>query len=262
MTSTANIEPLLRRIGSSLPGVVKYRFQNTLDHFDRAEKVLRLDREMASFRAITGEEEAATTLMLAIQLRRYPRCSEFKPRDHHHKVALAACVTAIGSHMMPMLKEFRIQFDFERKRIDISIPLSNFNVIGGEAYAVQPVEPLDLLHTKPGINERKLFDAELAKLAGKSSFANIKRLVAVQANTRNTLLYASDSGLPESKATLKDIESRKIRAEILLVLTVMVLQSRTHLALVKQTIPAFLGIVSRLPRDDHGESSRDRHALP
>jgi hypothetical protein len=51
---------------------------NALDHFERSAKLFEKDREMASFRAITGEEEAATAFMKAIQLRKYPHAEEFK----------------------------------------------------------------------------------------------------------------------------------------------------------------------------------------
>lgn len=249
-TPLAALDPWLRRLAADMPGAIKFRLLNTLDHFDRSFRLLDADREMASFRAITGEEEAATTLIKAIQLRRYPNAREFNVRNHQHKAAVIACVVAIAAQMAPILKEFQLTFDFEKKRADVKVPLSNFNVNGGENLAIQPVEPLDLVHTREGASETQLFGDALENLAARSNFDSIKRMVSAQANARNTLLYASDSSLPQSRASRDGIENRKKRALILLVLSVMVLQSRKHQSLVCQAISAFLGVISELPPDE------------
>jgi hypothetical protein len=227
-----------------MPGAIKLRLLSTLDHFDRSFRLFDVDREMASFRAITGEEEAATALIKAIQIRRYPHADKFNPRDHQHKAAVIACVMAIATQITPILKEFQLTFDFEKKRVDVKVPLSNFDVAGGENFAIQPVEPLDLLHRS---SEAKPFEEALKSLAERSNYDNIRRMVSAQANARNTLLYASDTALPTSRVTRDGIANRKNRGLVLLVLAVMVLQTRKHQALVRQAIDAFLGVISRLP---------------
>jgi hypothetical protein len=236
-------------------GAVKFRLLNTLEHFDRSSRLFGSDREMASFRAITGEEEAATALIKAIQLRRYRHAEEFKPRDHQHKAAVIACVMAIAKAVFPILREFQLVFDFQRKRVDVKIPLSNFDLAGLEHLAIQPVEPLDFVHTREGLSETRLFEEVLEGLATQSNFNSIKRMVSEQANARNRLLYASDSSLPYSQATQISIENRKRNALILLVLAVMVLQSRKHQGLVRQTILAFLGVISKLPPEVDAEGN-------
>lgn len=158
----------LRRLHVKLPKALRYRFESTLNHLDRAFALLEIDREMASFRAITAEEEAATALIRCIQLRRYNFANKFNPRDHQHKAAVMACVMAIGSDLQPMLQEFQLIFDFSLPRVDVKIPLSNFGVIGGDEYAIQLVEPLDLVHTKEGVSESELFSDALRGLAERS----------------------------------------------------------------------------------------------
>ena len=248
--SAAAIEPWLRRLASRMPGSVKFRLLNTLEHFDRASQLFDLDREIASFRAITGEEEAATALIKSIQLRRYAHAREFNPRDHQHKAAVIACVMAIASELSPILKEFQLTFDFEKRRIDIKIPLTNFNIHGGADFAIELVEPLNFTHTATQESELEFFSQALEKLAARSNFENIRKMVAAQANARNTLLYASDSAVPRSVASREAIDVRKKRALTLLVLTVMVLQARKHHAFVGQAISAFLAVIARLPPTD------------
>lgn len=207
------------------------------------------DREMASFRAITGEEEAATALMMAVQLKGYPGADRFNPRNHHHKAAVVACVVAIGKTLQPVLAEFQLTFHFEKGRIDMKIPLSTFGVANADGLGLQFVEPLGLLHVREGVPGDKVFAEALSGLVDGSEFANVRKLIAAQANSRNRLLYASDKALPKSEATAEGLENRKNRALTMLVLTVMVLQSSTHQAMVTQAVPAFLSVISKVPED-------------
>ena len=245
---TLTVTDALRRLEPSLPGSVRYRLENSLDHIERASRLFDIDREMASFRAITGEEEASTALIKAIQLRGYEHAREFNPRNHVHKAAVMACVDAVTTSMIPILGEFQLIFNFDRSRIDVKIPLSAFGVDGD--FAIQPVEPLGFVHSRPGIKERNLYDDVLYGLAEKASFDGIKKMVFAVANARNGLLYASDSALPRSQATREAIRSRERRALTMLVLSVMVLQTRDHLPTVREATLAFLSIISRLPEDD------------
>lgn len=241
----------LRQMALLLPGSVRHRIINSLDHFDRALPLLNIDREMASFRAITGQEEAATALMHAVLLRDYPGADQFQLRSHQHKAAVLACITAIRNDIAPiMMQKYHLTFDFEKKRIDLKIPLANFGVENDQDLVLQFVEPLDVVHTKPNVDSGRLFERALESLATGSRFENVKLMVASQANARNTLLYASDSALPKSNATRDAIEVRRRSALAILVVAVMVLQSRSHQALVREAISAFLGVIGKLPKED------------
>lgn len=255
-TPPAFIDRCLRQIAPRIPGTVQFRVLNTLEHIHRAFQLFDCDREMASFRAITAEEEGAAALIKAIQLRRYPYAQHFNVRDHQHKAAILACVKAMASQVEPILKEFQLTFNFEKKRIDVKIPLSNFGVVAGENYAIQPVEPLEFVYYSEGKSESAFFEEALEGLAASANFESIKRMVSAQANARNTLLYASDSSLPLSRATRAALENRRTWSLTLVVLSVMVLQSRKHLSLVSNAISAFLGVISMLPRADAPDGNK------
>ncbi|MFV0624068.1 hypothetical protein ACBY01_08685 [Sphingomonas sp. ac-8] len=247
------VEDALNRLEPNLPGPVRHRLRNSLNNFYRAAHLFDLDREMSSFRAITGEEEAASALMKAVHLRGYEHSRELNPRDHVHKAAVMACVGAIASTMKPMLGEFQLIFDFDKRRVDVKVPLTAFNVSGGDSYAIQPVEPLGLTFTRPGVDRQNLYDDVLKQIAGIGSFDSIKKMVSATANERNRLLYASDATTPRSFATTRSIRNRKLRAQTMLVLAIMVLQSRDQLPLVREAILAFLGIISRLPQEHRAD---------
>ncbi|MFN2100889.1 hypothetical protein [Altererythrobacter sp. MF3-039] len=228
-----------------LPKAISYRFRNALDHIDRAQALLPIDREMASFRAITGEEESATALMMAIQSKGYPDAGKFNLRNHMHKAAVMACVISMAPKLEPVLKEFQLIFDFEKCRIDLKVPLSNFDIEGGENYGLQFVEPLGFVHGKEGGGESDIFNTALESLAAGQGYEHARQFIAKRANDRNTLLYASDAGMPASKATRQALENRKNRSLILLSLAIMVLQAKGHQPMVKQAIPAFLRVIGK-----------------
>lgn len=247
-TEIMTVAKALARLQTMMPKSVATRMESALSYFDKADNLLATDREMASFRAICGEEEAASAVILALQHRKYDGASRLNPRNHIHKWAVGACMMALADPLRPFLTEFQLGFDFTRGRITAKIPLKNFGVAGGEAYAIEPVEPLDLLHSKSDSDGDYAFEDELANLAKRSSFENIKELVAGMANARNRLLYASDTELPKSSADAEALLGRRYRGIAMLVIAVMILQSNRKLATVRQAVPALLSIVTRLPK--------------
>jgi hypothetical protein len=140
------LELALGEMLSKLPKVVRFRAQNALDHFDRALKLLPIDREMASFRAITGQEEAATALLRAIEYQNYPNWKKLNTRYHAHNAAVLLCAEAIQRKISTAVKQAQVVFDLEDPRIDIKIPLYGTEEISpnGGGFALQPVEPLDI----------------------------------------------------------------------------------------------------------------------
>ncbi len=237
----------LRQIGELMPLSVGTRIQSTLNHLAKSRSLKEIDLEMCSFRAICAEEEAATAVISALYHRKYTNASRLKIKNHQHKWAVVGCMLALSTPLRPFLGEFQLLMDFGKGRIDVKVPLSNFGVKGGEATAIQPVEPLDLLHSKTGKDADYAFEDELAALAEGAEFENIKTMVAAMANSRNQLLYASDTKIPKSQATSQQLDMRRSRAIALLVVAVMILQSNKKLAMVRQALPAILKVIGKLP---------------
>lgn len=154
---------------------------------------------------------------------------------------------ALQEPLRPILSEFQLVMDYAKGRIDVKVPLSNFGVQGGEAIALQPVEPLDLLHSKHGKDDDYAFEDELEALAEGAKFESVKDMVAAMANSRNRLLYASDTELPRSEASPQQLDARHSRAIALLVIAVMILQSKKKLATVRQALPVVLTVIGKLP---------------
>lgn len=242
-----NVAQGLRKLSQKMPRSVATRIGSALNHFEKSSALRTIDLEMASFRAICGEEEASSAVISALHHRKYANASLLNIKIHQHKWAIIGCMLALSTTFLPFLREFQLKMDFDKGRIDVKIPLSNFGVKGGSSAALAPVEPLDLLYSKTGKGYDYAFEEELLALAEGAKFDSIKEMVWAMANSRNRLLYASDTELPKSEATSLDLDTRRSRAVALLVIAVMILQSNKKLATIRQALPAVLTVIRRLP---------------
>ncbi len=243
------IESQLLEISGKLPNEMKFPLKNSLLNFERSLALIEIDREMASFRAINGQEEAASCLIIALISKMYFDAEKLDPRNHVHKNAIIAFLIAIGPQFHPFLKRFFLEFDTKRGRIEAKFPLSNFGVKNGDEVWMQPVEPLDISVQMEGYPVERAFDNAINQLSTNSGSANIQRLIRTQANQRNLLLYASTSGLPKSRADRKTIIERRNLAFATLIVSIMIFQAEAHLLLVKQSVPAILSIIGKARTD-------------
>ena len=232
------------RLSSALPKSVRFRVSNAIKHHETARTILDNHQALASFVAITGQEEAASALIHALMHRRY--APKLNPQNHRHEASIIACVQSLQPHFgANFLKEFRITFDFERNRIDLKIPLSNFNVKGGKDFAIRPVEPLDLVHSSPLGSAVPWVTRELIKFAEANNNDSAQQMIDEIANARNTLLYASDTAEPISKVTLLHLSRRFNISLAILIVTVMILQSKKKFPLIKDALDACFDVVQR-----------------
>lgn len=229
-----------------LPWSVRYRGLNAIQGVSKAKALLPLDREMASFRAITAEEEAASALFMALKLRNYPGADKLNLGNHRHKAAVPPFLQVIAQSISkgPFTKG-SFDFNWNKPSITIHFPLSSLGVQlpGSEDFRLTLEEPLHMLQSV-GDERPYLFESEIAELAGAQTQANIEKVIAAQANARNTLLYASDASLPISEATEEILAKRAASVEIILLVTIAIMQTRIHQFMALQGLQAFLGVVA------------------
>lgn len=241
METVETFRALLPRGIANLPRPVRLRAENALRGFDKARVLFPIDREMASFRAITAEEEAAAALFKSFQIRRYPGADVLSTKDHYAKAALGPFIQAVKHSLAPN-GEFTMEvtLDWSKPSIEVSLPISQFG--GPQEYMIVLSEPLGMVGHRENQPAANFYDRSLAVVAGSRQ---LHKMIASEANARNRLLYASDSTLPESKATLASIDARQQRAEIALFLCIAVLQIEGHQAMGTQGIAAFSKLVGR-----------------
>lgn len=251
----SGIQEGLRHAIPKLPEPVKMRAQNSLEGFDKARQLLSIDREIASFRAITAEEEATAALFKSLQLRNYPDSEKLSLHKHLHKAAVTPFISAVKRAIVggDGKLNIRLTLDIAEPSITVQILLKQFGVEipGHEGLSLQLVEPLGLLGAKEdGSSPTSFYDDHISKVANAVNAKNILEFVRQEANVRNLLLYASDKALPLSKATMETIELRQRRAETCLLLAIAVLQLRKHQAMAVQGLAAFLKMLRIVTKDD------------
>jgi len=240
----------LRLAIEKLPASVSLRAKNAFDGFDRARVLLPVDREMASFRAITAEEEAITALFLSLQLRKYPGAGRLDLYSHPHKAAVAPFLAAVKASILGSRRklDIRVTLDFSVPSITVQVPLKELGVAlpESETLCLQLAEPLGLLGAKEdGPSPTDFFDSHIARVTSTKNVNGIRKFIHDQANIRNKLLYASDRSLPKSEVTEEAIEMRQKRADTALLLAIAVLQEKKHQMMARQCLAAFLKMIGK-----------------
>jgi len=188
----------MRTLVGKCEGRTKSAGISAIDHIVRAKALIEIDPQMACFRAICAEEEAATSLLASIKGQGYPQSELIHLYSHPNKAAVIIFVAAVidwfhkrfiadGLHFGTP----RLMFTDEpgRKAIELLLPLL------GTDKAVHPRPPLDV-RVENGATLQDMI-GESVQLKLKQTLASeIKGAISVKANQRNLLLYASDKNLP------------------------------------------------------------------
>jgi hypothetical protein len=242
---------VLRYAVNRLPPKVRFRGENVFVGFEKAYRLLPIDREMASFRAITAEEEAASALFRALHLRKYEGADELNLHDHRHKSALRPFLAAVQRAMFrEHIFTLNLTLDGETPSIAIGIPLASFGVSipGKEDLQLELAEPLGLTAELPGAKSVvEAIQNEFTSIATADEFATVKKYIDSEANKRNGLLYATNTALPTTQVTEASIKHREERAMLALYLCVAVLQVEKPQILGQDALTAFLNLVRKLP---------------
>jgi hypothetical protein len=245
----------LRVAIEKLPKQVKMRARSSLEGFDKARQLLPLDREIASFRAITAEEEAVAALFKSLQLMNYPGSERLSLYSHLHKAAVAPFIAAVKHALTGGKGKLNIglTLDMAEPSITVHVLLKQFGIEipGRENLSLQLVEPLGVLGAKEdGSSPTSFYDSHISKVASSANAKSMLEFIRQEANARNLLLYASDMAVPSSRATPETIEIRQRRAETCLLLSIAVLQIKTHQIMASQGLAAFLKMLKIVTDDD------------
>ena len=231
------------------PAPGKHCARNAIAHIKKAWEIREIDPEMAVFRAITGEEEAATAIMHSLQRRKYKGAEKLKYRDHTYKAALFPFFQGISGSFARHLEQFKVALEIDTKDKKPTIK-TRINVPGptGDIMHAYPNPPLHFEITVNG----KIYDfsRELKELATVKNVKKITDYIKRQANTRNVILYASTQGIPKIKLPIEGFLERK-RSIVFghLVIYLLIDQHKEHQLFVQQALTAFLKMLNAVPRD-------------
>lgn len=120
------------------------RAQNSLTGFERARALLDIDREMAGFRAITAEEEAATALFRSLQLRGYEGANRIRLKDHFTKSALGPFIRAVQHSLSSGGNlTLRLTLEVAAPKLTVRLPLAQFDL--PDEFELTLAQPLGML---------------------------------------------------------------------------------------------------------------------
>ena len=91
------IQKRIETLVLTTPARAKHSARSAIRHIQKAWLIRELDREMAVFHAITGEEEAATAIIYSLKRHNYPGSDQLNPHSHVHKNAVYPFFLAVGS---------------------------------------------------------------------------------------------------------------------------------------------------------------------
>lgn len=237
-------------INENAKGYSKHCARNAIRHLERAWRIREIDPEMAAFRAITAEEEAATAIFLVLKEHGYENAEKIKFKKHSYKQALEPFLRSIAKFLdkcakdpgFPFGEKYVLSFDGEgdKKRLSLS-----FNYKGGMVTCVPPLGFSIILNDK-----QYFFEKELLEITSASTRGDIVKHLERIAKKRNELLYAQPNGIPN--ATNIDRFLKRNRDTVLGFLRIygLIYPYREKAIFVQQALNAFLtmmGEIGELP---------------
>lgn len=234
------IERNVRELGG---GRIRHSAMNAYECIRTAWRIKGISPKMALVSAITGEEEAASSLILAVKQKQYPNSSGLNHRNHLHKASIYPLIVAANNAIAQTTPQ-NIQIQISKSgppRIDVIIPLP-------DGRTAQPDNPLNFLAHSGGnpMSAPKLFESELARFASARGENTIVDALMRDANLRNIALYASDSGVPNISVGDTDILDRLQRIHVVSCVTIIVMQSADHQLMVTQCIDALTQMLPKI----------------
>lgn len=227
-------------------GSVKHAWEQ----IDKARLLAGVDNEMAAFRAITAEEEAATAIIKEITSIGYNHSKQLRAYNHSHKAGIWHLLTVISKfmHETGSMRKFAVsEGDGDLKgKLTISFP----SPIPADSGWISPVPPLNVSITSD--DKRIGFTNQANKLASEKSSKNLIKFIEREANIRNELIYASPEGIPSvEKPPLEFIAEREKRVMVLTQAYLLISQYREKQLFVQQSLDAYIQMLGKTANDLH-----------
>lgn len=229
---------------------------NAIRHLNRAWRIRSLDPEMSMFRAITAEEEAATSLFLALKQQHYQGAKRIKHHNHIHKNGLIPFVDAVSrlfEKLRTDLPKTKLYFDGSQNPARLFLRVELPNPTTGQLMWGLPQPPLHFSFSseEEGYNSRLYaFEREIQQIATEMGAATIIDHIRERANLRNKLLYAASEGYPSISGDIEaSLRSYQRNVFTILKLYLMIDPYPKQQNFVQQCLDAYLKMLKLVPSD-------------
>ena len=228
-------------INDSAKGYAKQCARSANHHLELAWKIKDLDPEMAIFRAITAEEEAASAIFIALKDKGYDNAKKIKFKRHSYKQALEPFIRSISFFSekwskepgFPFGKNFRLSIEGEDKNKKLTLSLYFKDGM------VTAIPPLGFTISLNGLPYH--FENELNSLTSGQNKNDIINHINKRANLRNEVLYAQSAGIPKITSNIENhIKKRKNIVFMLLKIYGLIYPYNEKALFVQQALNSFL----------------------
>lgn len=224
--------------------------RNAIHHLEKAYEIKDIDKEMAVFRAITAEEEAATAVFLALKEKGYSNSKKIKFKKHPYKQALDPFIRGIRkfSGKLSAMQGFpfgekcalELEGKGEKRKLSLSFHFND--------KLVTAIPPLGFTITK---NDKPyFFEEELLEITQGQNRQDIINHVNNISNLRNEILYAQPDGIPSiTSDILAHIDSRKSVVIVFLRIYALIYPYKEKAIFVQQALDAYLRMMGEIENE-------------
>lgn len=217
-------------------------------HLERAWELHEKMPEISIFLAITAEEEAATAIFHGLRKRQYDWSKKLKIWDHKYKAGVYPFLRLLGGVLCPPDGSLKLNLYFDNSSdqskaeiLRIGMPIS---IKGGEQYYIVPDPPLGFVSTGPDGKERD-YTQEVRDVASEQGIESIFEYIKAQANERNKMLYASDSGIPNIENASEALQHHT-KAALLNLIIYLLIEPHKKQSLPQEALYSYVKILSRI----------------
>lgn len=238
---------LMNCINDNAKGYSKQCARNAIHHLEKAWEIKDIDKEMAIFRAITAEEEAATAVFIALKEKGYENSNKIKFKKHPYKQALDPFIRSIGDFSEKMVsmpgfpfgEKYILKIEGEGKYKKLSL---SFYFHKG---TVTAIPPLGFEVSKNGKTYH--FEEELLEITQGQNRADIIKHVNSIANLRNELLYAQPDGIPSISSDIQaHLDRRKAVVIVFLRIYALIYPYKEKAIFIQQALNAYLKMMGEI----------------
>ncbi|MCB2215825.1 hypothetical protein [Desulfofustis glycolicus] len=236
---------------------VKNCCENALLHLEKAWLIKDIDAEMAVFRGITAEEEAAIALFFCLKKHQYNNANKLPFKQHPAKLGLYPFLRHIGNHLAGTFFSESSPFENHRlKLIDVNgrkalviiFKLKNHNI------DIRPLPPLHFTISNDETGEIKTFDIDFKELYIGDNYKNSLKYIEDVSSKRNRLLYANSAGKPEVKGDMEEyLNFQKMKVFLFIYIVLLIdpwEKAEGSSGFVQQALDSYLLLLNRIQKED------------
>ena len=202
---------------------------------------------MACFRAITAEEEAASSIFYIVKRKNYKNAKRIKAKDHVYKNSLYQYILAIQKFFSEKVKyPYQILFSLSDKKdkpayIKIELPDGRF---------IEPIPPLNFNVKELPDNSIIKFDSIFIEMVNDLGKKDLNKYLKDLANQRNILLYASEIGVGSFRDNIIEYIDKKRRNVFTILFAYCLMFPYENSLFVQQLINGFLLSLKEINNDE------------